>query len=247
MESRTQQEKGGEWFDSKYYHILYGNRNVAEAEAFMNNLIAFLRPSAHARIHDLCCGKGRHSVFLSQKGFEVTGSDLSAESIEYARQFENDSLSFFVNDMRRIIRLNYFDYVLNLFTSFGYFEAESDNDQVLNAVYASLKPGAVFVLDFLNTEKMRHMLVGEETKEAEGIVFHISKRLQPDFFEKEIRFNDAGKDYRFIEKVRSFSRADFEQLFTKAGLTILHVKGNYELTDFDEKQSDRLILIAQKK
>jgi SAM-dependent methyltransferase len=236
-----------DWFDSKYYHILYGNRDTAEAELFMENLLLFLKPPKHARIHDLCCGKGRHSVFLSSKGFEVTGSDLSAESIAYATQFENESLTFYVNDMRQLIRVNYFDYVFNLFTSFGYFKSDRDHDKVLNAVHDSLKPGGIFVMDFLNSEKMCKMLVGEETKEAEGIVFHITKSLHPGYFEKEIRFNDNGKDYRFLEKVRAFSKADFEALFARAGFTILHFKGNYILDDFDAAVSDRLIVIAQKK
>ncbi len=236
-----------DWFDSKYYHILYGNRNAAEAEAFVDKLIDFLHPDKKARIHDLCCGKGRHSVYLSRKGFEVTGTDLSSESIQYAKQFENNSLSFFVNDMRRIIRVNYFDCVFNLFTSFGYFKSDKDNEDVLKAVYTSLKPGGVFVLDFLNSEKMRSTLVGKETKEAEGIVFHIAKRLEPGFFVKEIRFSDGCKEFKFIERVRTFSKADFKTLFSITGFHILHLKGDYQLHDFDEKTSDRLIVIAEKR
>ncbi|HEV7230426.1 MAG TPA: methyltransferase domain-containing protein [Bacteroidia bacterium] len=234
------------WFDSKYYHILYGNRDAAEAERFMNNLLSFLQLPAGARVHDLCCGKGRHSLFLNSKGFEVTGTDLSQESISYARQFENESLSFFVSDMRQIIRINYFDCVFNLFTSFGYFHSAKEDEEVVQAVHASLKKGGLFVLDYLNSEKACKMHMGEHKKEADGIAFSIRKHLDQGYFVKDITFSDEGRNYCFQERVRAFSKADFETLFRKAGFQIRHCLGDYNMTEYDEHTSDRLILIATK-
>jgi SAM-dependent methyltransferase len=234
------------WFDSKYYHILYGNRDTAEAERFMNNLLSFLNLPGQARVHDLCCGKGRHSLFMNSKGFEVTGTDLSQESISYARQFETDSLSFFVSDMRQIIRINYFDCVFNLFTSFGYFHSGKEDEEVVKAVHASLKEGGLFVLDYLNSERACKMLVGEQKKEAGGIEFTIRKHLDKGYFLKDITFIDKGRNYCFQERVRAFSKTDFETLFKKAGFQILHCKGDYNLAEYNEHSSERLILIAKK-
>jgi SAM-dependent methyltransferase len=234
------------WFDSRYYHILYKNRNEAEAERFMNNLVILLQIKPGARIHDLCCGKGRHAVFLAKKGFEVTGTDLSVESITYARQFETGSLSFHVQDMRSEFRSDYFDFVFNLFTSFGYFSEAKDNEAVLHAVHASLKKEGVFVLDYLNARKTLEHLQKTETKTAEGIEFHVEKELKGGFIQKQIRFCDKGKEFQFRECVRAFSRQELETLLTKTGFQIVSLKGNYELGDFDEQNSDRLILIAKK-
>jgi SAM-dependent methyltransferase len=234
------------WFDSKYYHILYGNRDQAEADRFMNNLIGFLAIPPHSRIHDLCCGKGRHSVFLNARGFEVTGTDLSAESIQYASQFENESLSFFRSDMRTEIRINYFDFVFNLFTSFGYFVSDKEHEQVIRAVYKSLKPNGVFVLDYLNASKIQKQLVGEETKKACGIPFHIRKRSEKGCFVKEIDFKDEGKDFHFQEKIRAFGKQELLDMFSRNGFEILALKGDYALSDFDEENSDRLIVIGRK-
>src|SRR4051812_18343331 len=121
------------WFDSPYYHLLYQDRDQGEAKLFLNNLISFLNPSPAAPILDVACGKGRHAVFLNKKGFNVAAFDLSAESITYDKKFENETLHFYVHDMREVFRSNYFKIVFNLFSSFGYFDSHEDNERVIHA------------------------------------------------------------------------------------------------------------------
>jgi SAM-dependent methyltransferase len=234
------------WFDSNYYHILYGDRNELEAEAFLDNLLLLLKPAKGAHIHDLCCGRGRHAILLNKKGYEVTGTDLSSESIHFARQFENKTLAFFVSDMREPGRIDYFDYVFNLFTSFGYFNSDEEHEQVIRAVHASLKPGGIFVLDYLNSTKAVPLLKPFDTKQAKGIEFRIHKSIEKGYIVKDIQFEDKGKKYHFMERVRAYSLADFELLLNKNGFHILSVKGDYALHPFNPAESDRLILIAQK-
>src|SRR3954468_23981143 len=166
------------WFDSPYYHILYKDRDKEEAELFIDNLIHFLHPEKNAQFLDLACGKGRHAVYLNKKGFPTIGIDLSPESIAYASQFENEDLQFYVQDMRKPFRINYFDYVLNLFTSFGYFEQERDDMATIDAVYEALQPKGIFVLDFLNVQKIVSCMIPEETQVVEGITFHISRSIE---------------------------------------------------------------------
>ena len=109
------------WFDTPYYHILYKERDDHEAEFFMNSLTSFLKLPKKAEILDLACGKGRHAIYLNELGYDVTGIDLSAASIEFAKKFETDKLHFAIHDMS-ISYPKKFDAVFNLFTSFGYFE-----------------------------------------------------------------------------------------------------------------------------
>ena len=82
------------WFDTPFYHILYKDRDYAEAENFMHNLTEYLNIPEGGKILDLACGKGRHSVYLNKIGYEVTGVDLSENSINHAKQFENKTLHF---------------------------------------------------------------------------------------------------------------------------------------------------------
>jgi len=118
------------WFHSPYYELLYYKRDRAEAKQFIDALLAHLNPPTHASFLDLACGSGRHSVFLASKGFEVTGIDLSDELIEKAKANESGNLTFYVHDMRNEFRINYYNYTLNLFTSFGYFDSDHDNQRV---------------------------------------------------------------------------------------------------------------------
>lgn len=234
------------WFNSPYYHILYRHRNYKEAEQFIDNLIGLLKPKSDARFLDLACGKGRHSVYLNKKGYQVTGIDLSPESISHASQFENESLQFYVQDMRRPFRINYFDHVLNLFTSFGYFEDQRDDLAVVNSVYKSLKSNGTFILDFLNVQKAVVGLIPEEVQTIEGIQFRIVKKIEANFIVKHIYFTDKGKNYHFQERVKMLTLNDFEKYFSIKKLKIVSLHGNYQLDEFDVNISDRLIIITQK-
>ena len=90
------------------------------------------------------CGKGRHSVFLNSLGFKVIGADLSENSIQHAKNFENENLKFIVQDMREPLHKKY-DAVFNLFTSFGYFKEDKDDILVLQNIKNCLKEDGFFV------------------------------------------------------------------------------------------------------
>ncbi|MCX6292115.1 MAG: class I SAM-dependent methyltransferase [Bacteroidetes bacterium] len=234
------------WFDSPYYHILYKERDDQEAKLFLDHLIQFLKPANGARILDVACGKGRHALYLNEKGFDVTGFDLSPENIEYDQQYENEKLSFFIHDMREVFRVNYFDCVFNLFSSFGYFEKERDHTLTIRANAESLKEGGILVLDFMNSVKVKSRLVAEESKTMDGISFRIQKKIENGSILKKISFTDGGKEYEFCERLRLFTREDFEKYFSQYNLSIVRVAGDYMLNAFDEQHSERLILIARK-
>ncbi len=234
------------WFDSPYYHVLYKNRDFSEAELFIDKLIGFLQPAPGSRIMDLACGKGRHSIFLNKKGYDVTGIDLSPGSIACAKQSENDTLHFYTHDMRKSFRTNYFDFVLNLFTSFGYFEQERDNNAVVNSACKSLKPDGIFVLDFMNAKKVIECLPFAETKIVEGIEFRINKTLEGNFIIKKIEFEDKGKAYHFQERVKALTLNDLEKYLKANELKTVHLWGSYSLEAFDENSSERLIIVAKK-
>jgi SAM-dependent methyltransferase len=234
------------WFDSPYYHILYKDRDDAEAELFIDNLVNFLHPEKNSTFLDLACGKGRHAIYLNKKGFPTIGIDLSPESIAYASQFENDNLQFYVQDMRKPFRINYFNYVLNLFTSFGYFELERDDIAVMHTVYKMLQPKGIFVIDFMNTQKVIANLAHDEIKQIGGITFQINKYLENNFIVKRIRFSDKGKSYDYQERVKALIPGDFEKYLSAANLKTVHLFGNYQLQPFHAGTSDRLILVAEK-
>lgn len=234
------------WFDSPYYHVLYKKRDEAEAKAFIDRLLRELALPVGAAILDLACGKGRHSKYLAEQGFEVVGLDISPASIQFARQFETPQLTFFVHDMRRSFRSNFFDATLNIFTSFGYFETEKDHLDTLKNAAAGLRPGGLFVLDFFNSELVKSSLIREERKTVDGIEFLLKKSVRDGHIFKTVEFTTGGREFSFREKVRLYTLADFENLFAVAGLRLEKTFGSYELDPFEVETSKRLILIGKR-
>jgi SAM-dependent methyltransferase len=234
------------WFDSPWYPILYSHRDYSEAESFIEQLLAALTPQADAKFLDLACGRGRHSVFIHQHGFDVTGLDLSAASIADAMQSATEGLRFDVHDMRQPIDGQY-DYILNLFTSFGYFAHKQENLQVLQHVAKSLASGGTFVLDFFNVEWVLQQMVAAQEITREGVHFSIRKRFEDGFILKSIHLQDGAATHNFEERVQGLSLADFEQLFEQADLEIEEIWGDYDGNAFVVSSSPRLILFARHK
>lgn len=235
------------WFDTPYYHILYQNRDTKEAADFIENLFNYLQVPQGAKLLDIACGKGRHALHMSEKGFQTTGIDLAASSIKYAKQFENELLRFERHDMRKPFILNKFDYAFNLFTSFGYFQTRQEHINALKAFNDSLRENGYFILDFFNSVKIIRELVPLEYKEEKGINFKISKRLQEGKIVKEIEFSDKGEKHRYQEKVFAFTFSDFALMMEQSNFKIIDKFGDYNFGPFEEESSPRLLLICQKK
>lgn len=233
------------WFDSSYYHLLYQHRDDTEAQFFMDNLVDYLAPDAGSRLLDLACGKGRHSIYLAQKGYEVVGVDLSPESIAHAQQFEQENLHFATHDMRQPLELPAFDYVFNLFTSFGYFPTEEEHVQTLQAMQQNLKgKDSRLVIDFFNAPQVIANLVLQEEKTLSGVTFQLRRYVENGYIVKDIQFEDQGQAYHFQERVRAFTLADFERLLPQANLQLVETFGSYDLQPYEAATSSRLIILA---
>lgn len=235
------------WFGSPFYKILYQNRDDREAQKFTDELICYLQPVQGARMLDIACGEGRFAVQLADKGYDVTGIDISGASIEHAKQHENEHLHFYVHDMRFPFYINYFDLAFNFFTSFGYFKYDRDNRLAAKAFAAALKPGGTLVVDYLNYKNVLKHMVSEATVQRGDITFHIKKRYEQKHIIKDISFTDLEHTPRhYIEKVATFSLEEFTQMFADAGLTLVKTFGDYQLSDFSSEDSPRMIMIFKK-
>jgi len=233
-----------EWFNTKYYHILYKDRNNIDAQLFMKNITTFLALPKTTHILDLPCGKGRHSVFLNSLGYKVTGGDLAENSIKIAKKFENDSLKFTVHDMREPFNHQY-DAIFNLFTSFGYFEDDQEDLLILQNIKNGLNKNGFFVFDFLNAALVKENLVAKETKIVDDITFYITREISDGFIIKNISFFADNQHHSYTERVKYLDEAKMKFYFEKVGFTITNTFGDYKLSNFDAKTSNRLILVAK--
>lgn len=244
--TKEKKELFNEWFGSPYYHILYKNRDDKEAKFFLSNLLDHLKIPEESKLLDVACGSGRHSIFLNNQGFEVEGIDLSERNIELAKAHENEKIQFHIHDMRNSIKENYFDYAFNLFTSFGFFKSEKENQKCISAVSNSLKKGGVFILDFLNPYRVIHNLVKEEIKTIDGVEFHLTRHFDGESIIKTIKFNAEGKEHEFEERVKAIRRLSFLEYFRNANFMLLQTFGDYELNEYKAETSERMIFIVKK-
>ena len=237
-----------DWFNSPYYHQLYFKRDEAEAAAFISKLIDHLKPLPGSQMLDIACGKGRHSRMLAAKGFHVTGIDLSVDSIKEAKKYESENLEFFVHDMRLPFWMNYFHYAFNFFTSFGYFNTRREHDNSIRTIAQSIKPGGIFVIDYLNVHYAEDHLIHKSEVEIDGINYYLTKWFDETHFYKKIVVEDENlsKPIEHLEKVAKFSLGDFTEMLAYHKLQIQEVYGDYNFNEYHVKNSPRMVMIAKK-
>ena len=231
------------WFNSDYYHILYKNRDKKEAEFFINNLIKKLKIKKKSKILDLACGVGRHSFYLNKKGMNVIGIDNSENNIKKAKKFENKFLKFKKKEMTEDYGQE-FDFIFNLFTSFGYIN-EKHNFKTFKSINNSLVNHGILVIDYLNVIKLKEELVEKETKKIGNIIFNIKRSFKDNFIVKKIKIKDNNEIFYFEERVMELTKNDFQDYLKKFNFEILDVYGNYNLEKY-HKNSERLIMIIKK-
>jgi SAM-dependent methyltransferase len=236
------------WFNSPYYHLLYLKRDEAEATRFINKLIDHLQPLPDSVMLDMACGQGRHARYLAKKGFDVTGIDLSPGNILAARKYESDKLHFFIHDMRLPFWINYFNYAFNFFTSFGYFNTRREHENSLRTIAQSLKPGGVFVIDYLNAHYAERHLLQTAEKQIDNVNFHLTKWFDENHFYKKIIVEDHNlkKPLEFEERVTKFSLGDFTDMLSFQKLQIQEVFGDYNFNSYNLNSSPRMLIIAKK-
>ena len=234
------------WFNTKYYHLLYEHRNEKEAQFFIDGLCRYLKWPKNSKLIDIACGKGRHAIRLNKLGFDVTGVDLSQNNVKAARKYENDLLRFYVHDMKKVFKPAYFDGVLNLFTSFGYFEHTDDNKLAISSMALNLKKGGYIVIDYLNNKPLLNNLEENRSCTRGSVDFKIEKRIEACYLIKEIVVRDGQKEQQFTERLHLYNLDDFTSFFMHSNLKIKHVFGNYALDNFDEDSSERIILIGER-
>jgi ubiquinone/menaquinone biosynthesis C-methylase UbiE len=237
-------------FDELYLRmfetILSPDRTAREVAGVMTMLR--LRPGT--RILDLCCGQGRHAVPLAQARHHVTGLDRSTYLLGQAQQAAENAgveIELVRGDMRRLPWRERFDACINMFTAFGYFEHETENQRVLHEVYKALKPGGKFLLDLSNRDYYLLRLWPKAwRRQGKAIVLE-----ETDFDPLTCRFSmtftwmEGGNSESLTHSVRHYTAPELTSMLRAAGFTIETIYGDFDSSEFDI-YSKRLIAIAKK-
>jgi len=236
------------WFNSPWYTTLYQHRSEHEAAKAVQLVRDVAGLANHAKVLDLCCGFGRHANALAEQGYHVTGLDASEHLIDLAQQrYLHPNLRFVLGDMRADFPNAPYDAVVNFFTSFGYFDDHTENQEVVNRVSSALTSGGVFVLDFLNAAHVRGTL-NPESMSMIGETTIIQERwIDEPYVRKRITVNvPCSAEHTYTEQVRLYSHQELTSMLQSAGLAVQATCGSYEGATFDADSSERCIIIAVK-
>jgi len=239
------------WYEQSFgkdYLTVYRHRDETRAEEEVRRICGWLELPVGAEVLDLCCGMGRHSMALHALGYRVTGLDLSEALLAEARVRDARSqIEWVKGDMRRLPFARPFDAIVNLFTSFGYFDDDADNFQVVREIDRHLKPGGKWMIDFLNPDFVVSNLVPCSERVEGNLSIREERSLAEDRVVKRITIAEKNRDVRrYREQVRLYRLPDFENMVAATGLSIDRVYGDYHGRPYDPLSSPRMIMVGHR-
>ncbi len=229
---------------------IFGKKQWENAPAEVENAISLLKISPGAYVLDLCCGPGRHSLELARRGFQVTGVDRTLKYLVAARKqagAEGLNVDFVQEGMREFRRPEAFDAVLNLYTSFGYFENPEEERQVLKNIHVSLKTGGKLLMDLMGKEVLAGVFRERDWHEDNGIIFLEERKISSGWDWIQARWiMIKGKERKeFTFSLRLYSGAELSSLLSQSGFSSVELFGDLSGAPYDHT-AKRLVALATK-
>lgn len=237
-----------DWFGEEYMEM-YSHRDESEAEEHADFVERHLGGASRPRpraVLDLACGAGRHTAALRRRGYRTLGLDLSLTLLARMRA---RGLPRVAGDMRLLpFSAESFAWVLNFFTSFGYFERERENFRVLEEIVRVLAAGGCFLIDLMNPGTALASLKPQDVQTLDGRRAEIERWYDAEThrINKRIVVSAPGEPARtFLESVRIYQPEEVIIGLRWAGLEVTSLFGNFQGDPY-ERDSERLILTGFK-
>jgi len=236
--------------------VLFPEHRLRAAAAEVESLLGLAHAAEGAAVLDLPCGVGRHSVELARRGFRVTGVDRTRlyldRAAREARQAEV-TLELVQEDMRRFRRPLAFALIVNLFTSFGYFEDPLEDRRVLENFHASLAPGGALVMEMMGKEILARIFRERDWERVGDLLVLEERRVMRDWSWVEsrwtlIRAEGAGRA-QLVEldlSHRLYSAAELSALLESVGFHPVEVYGDLAGSRYDT-EAKRLVMVARRR
>jgi len=247
--------KNQPWYDQDTYwatfeSILFNQKRLADTPVQVDQIIKLLQIKESVKILDLCCGIGRHSLEFARRGYQVTGVDRTKTYIEKAKKqsrTEGLHIEFVNEDMRAFCQADAFDVVVNMFTSFGYFDDADDDRKVVENVYRSLKSGGKFLIEMMGKELLARDFRKRDWNEINGFIILEDRQLLNNWEKIQNRWiilkDDQQIKHEFV--LRLYSAVELAYLLKQCGFSAINVYGSLEGIDYDH-QAKRLVVVATK-
>jgi SAM-dependent methyltransferase len=244
-----------EWFEDEsfwidLYPFMFSDERIKIAEEQVEQALTLTGFQGGA-VLDLCCGSGRHSVELAKRGIQVIAIDRTKFLLDKAKEKATElglQIEFILDDMRHFIRPGAFALVLNLFTSFGYFDNKEDDFQVLQNIYESLRTGGTLLIDIVGKELVaRKLQPTTSSKLLDGSllvecheVFDDWSRIRNEWI---LIKDETAKSYKFHHTI--YSGQELKNLLHKAGFESVRLFGDLAGSEYG-LEAKRLVAVARK-
>jgi SAM-dependent methyltransferase len=231
--------------------VMFRENRVIAATQEVDQILSLVTISRGAHILDLCCGVGRHSLALARRGFRVTGVDRTSAYLKQASEKaaeERLDIEFIQDDMRTFCRPDSFDVTLNLFTSFGFFEDQSEDRKVVLNVFRSLRNDGVFILDMSGKEILARTFQERAWNEADGVIWLQERKLSQDWSWIENRWILLKENRRYEDRLghRLYSAAELKTILESGGFKDINIYGDFDGSPYDHT-ARRLVAVAYKR
>lgn len=234
------------------YFLVFPPAILEQTARQVDGVVDLLEPPADARILDLACGWGRIAVPLAQRGYRVTGLDLSEDFLARARgaaQAAGVDIAFRRGDMREIPFAGEFDAVVMMWSAFGVLESEEEDQKVLNAVARALQPGGRFFLDQASREWVVRHFQSRDWAEREGGVLVLQDRelnlLESRNYVRMTIVEPDGSRRGYEHTFRFYTLTELVEMLGRAGLAFRTVWGDFDGSPY-ELHSRHMIVLAEK-
>ncbi len=231
---------------------LFSNERVRNATWETDYIVGLLEIPNGARVLDLCCGTGRHSIELARRGYSVTGVDRTHAYLERARTqaiAEGLKIEFVNCDVRSLNLSMSFDAAINMFTSFGYFDSEDDDLKVLRNVYAALRKSGCILIETEGKEVMaRDFREREWWWHEDGSIGLQERKVSRMWDRMETRWiliRDRRIIWEGTVSSRIYSAVEFRRLIEMAGFSQVNIYGGLDGAPYDQ-YARGMIVVAVK-
>jgi SAM-dependent methyltransferase len=228
---------------------MFDARRFAEAASEVELAVQLLDLEPPAAVLDLCCGPGRHLLELARRGYRVTGVDATGAFVREAESLagaEGLEVELVHEDMRRFRRERSFDAVLNLATSFGYFEDQADDRLVLDNVRRSLHPGGGLLMELMGKEVVARALKPAAWSEEDDVFLLTEQRVRESWtwVDNRLVVIAEGARQEFVLSHRLYSAAELSALLADTGFASVRTLGGLAGSPYDG-DATRLVVVAR--
>jgi cyclopropane fatty-acyl-phospholipid synthase-like methyltransferase len=243
------------WFENETFWkatrpLLFSEARKANAAKEAKQIIALLKLRPGAKVLDLCCGIGRHSLELARRGFEVTGVDRNREYLKEAGKQARDEglrLELVRSDMREFCRPGCFDAAINMYTSFGYFQDSRDDQRVARNLARSLLPKGALLIETMGREVLARIFRPRDWYEQAGYLVLEERKVPKDWSRIQSRWIliKGTRRQEFTFSLRLYSACGIRDLLQGAGFRRVEAYGGLAGAAYD-RQAGRLVVVARK-